>query len=471
MSTTCLRSTHYARPWWVAAGLAAALATAGGAASAQTTAPPSSAGDRVSAGTPASAPARMARVEEAASLIGDAELVVFGESSHWDYGVHAFVNRLFRHLVEHKGFRVFVLESAWGVDEVTRDMIASGRTELGPTESFFLNAFGSPSTVETIAWVREWNSKHPTDPVRFAGYQPEQPVRDFQALWAYLARSPAFEAAGLQAATAVCGAGSGEFKTELDFLGPMMKARRAGRPGMPTADRLACVDGLGAIERFLTANHEALVAATSQGAFTEAGVHLTSLRGFYEHILRVADASADKTLTPEQTAALGKEAYQNGDRVRFEIFQGLRETRYRGQKMLLWMHNWHAARASEEIAEAKGVGIPKGTTSLGARLARAYGDRLITFGSVVPCPRCTSASPTGIAERFREVLGEGSAIVDLRRPAAGLARLPLSTLGTLIEPLNDGAFVDVVLSRQFDALYYQSASDTILDRRAQAQKK
>lgn len=435
------------------------------------------------AAPPAAPPAasREAVPADLDAIVGNADLVVFGESSHWDFGVHGFANRLFRHLVEKKGFRVFVLEVAWGVDEVTRAMIADNRMEAGPTESFFLNAFGSPETIETIRWVRDWNAAHPTDPVRIAGYHPEQPVRDFRALWQHAALSAAFDGAALKAATEPCKAGHEQFRTELDFLAPMMKTRRAGQPAFPRADRLACLEGLGAVERFLAANRDALVARSSAVAHREAELHLLSLRAFYQYLTPAADAATDKSLTPDQLARLGQVVYEEGDRVRFEIFEALRETRYAGTKMLLWMHNWHAAARSPEIAAGEGVGIAKGTTSIGARLEAKYGPRLVTIGSVVPCARCTRTAADSpdlrpgvvdLAGRFRAVIGEGSAVVNLRAPLPGAWQaLPVSVAGVLVDPLNDALLLDVVLDRQFDAVYYRSASDTILDRRAAAQKK
>ena len=62
--------------------------------------------------------------------------------------------------------------------------------------------------------------------------------------------------------------------------------------------------------------------------------------------------------------------------------------------------------------------------------------------------------------------------MDLRKPLPReWQSLPVSVAGALIDPLYDALLLDVVLDRQFDAVYYRSASDTILDRRAAAQKK
>ena len=37
------------------------------------------------------------------------------------------------------------------------------------------------------------------------------------------------------------------------------------------------------------------------------------------------------------------------DKARFEIFEILRQTRYKNQKIFFWMHNWHAMKHSAEV--------------------------------------------------------------------------------------------------------------------------
>jgi erythromycin esterase-like protein len=430
---------------------------------------------------PAQTPARQAAPSPAPSrdaldlapvdgIIGSAPLVALGESSHWDFGVHDVANRLFRYLAEKHGFRVFVLESAWGVDEVSRDFIASGRTDPGPQESFFLNAFGSPATIETIRWIGEWNRAHPSDPVHMAGYQPEQPVMDFRALFALGSRLPEFDATAWIATTAPCKASNPDFKTELDFLAPILKAQRAGKPGFPEADRQACLASIDTLGAWIENHRSALVAASSAGAFREAQAHILSLKTFYGLLMRVADASVDKTLTPEAAQALAGEVYSKGDEVRTAIFDTLRETRYAGKKMLLWMHNWHAARHADELTMTSDDGIPRGTVSMGTRLARAHGRNLVVIGSVVPCARCATKRDDALDGVFRAALGDSPALIDTRTPAPAYRALPLAREGSLIDPLYDAAMLGVVLNRQYDALLYLPGSDTILDRRAKEKK-
>lgn len=440
-------------------------------ASASAHAPAAPAGPQVRQEAPSPAPSRGPMdLSPIGGIIGSAPLVILGESSHWDFGVHETANRLFRYLAEKHGFRVFVLESAWGVDEVSRDFIASGRTDPGPQESFFLNAFGSPATIETIRWMGEWNRAHPADPVYMAGYQPEQPVMDFRALFALGARLPAFDTTAWIAATSPCKASNPDYKTELDFLAPVLKIRRAGNPGFPEADRQACLASIDALAAWLERHRPALVGASSAGAFREAQAHILSLKTFFGLLVRVADAGVDKTLTAQARQAIAGEVYSKGDEARAAIFETLRETRYAGKKMFLWMHNWHAARHADELTMTSDDAMPRGTVSIGTRLARAHGRNLVVIGSVVPCSRCATRRDDALDALFRAAIGPAPALIDARAPAPAHRALPLAREGSLIDPLYDAAMLGVVLDRQYDALLYLPESDTILDRRAKEKK-
>src|SRR5688572_9897743 len=140
------------------------------------------------------------------------QFVVFGEDSHGEKPVHELVPVLFKRLVEREGYRVFVFESAWAIDDGFKDWFASDRTTVDGDESFFLNAFNSQPIIDMLVWIRAWNRAHPKDQIRIAGYQPEQPVTDIAALRAYVdARAPK-ERAALDAALGPCKAGDAQYK-------------------------------------------------------------------------------------------------------------------------------------------------------------------------------------------------------------------------------------------------------------------
>ncbi|MGH9837971.1 MAG: erythromycin esterase family protein [Blastocatellia bacterium] len=407
-----------------------------------------------------------ASMKDLETIVGDSALVNFGESSHFMKGLHSFATSAFRHLAEKKGFRVFVLESAWGVDEATQEFFKSDRTAITSDEGFFLNAFGSKETIELLIWIREFNRQHPNDQIRVAGYQPEQPVTDFKALWAFAGKSKNFASADLKSKTAVCKASTGEFKTNIEFIGFTVKQRRAGQPSYTTEERAACLKGIDEVESFIEQNKKELIAKNSLNAYRETQPHLKSLKTYIGTLSRYGDEfTLNKNMTKEQELAWSHEVYETGDKARFEIFQVLRETRYKGKKMMLWMHNWHAAERSDEIEFAGQGGIPKGTISLGTRLARTYGNKLITIGSIVPCPSCKFPErDDGFAPKFAAVFGQGSALIDLRsnlrsKLAPQSSNLKLDSPGSIIQQFHQSHLIVSDLSRQFDAIYYLSESN------------
>ena len=130
-------------------------------------------------------PAASQPLDRFGAIVGDASTVVYGEDSHGMQSIHEFVPQAFEYLVEKKGFRVFVFEVQWGVTEGLADFMASDRTELGSEESYWLNgAFASKPIAGMLVWIRDWNRRHPNDQIQIVGYQPEQPVTDFKAVFA-----------------------------------------------------------------------------------------------------------------------------------------------------------------------------------------------------------------------------------------------------------------------------------------------
>ena len=401
-------------------------------------------------------------------IIENKELVVFGEADHFLSGIHRFGTEMFRYLAEKKGYRVFLLEVAWGIDEGFADFMKSDRKELQGDEYLFLNAWNSKEVVDLLYWIRDFNRQHPGDPIHLAGFQPEQPVTDFNDLWQFVSRSKKFADSDLKNKTAVCRTSTGEYKTNLDFISANSKRRRAGQHIYTAEERAACNQGLDAVASFIEQNKKELIARSSPDEYRIAQAHLLSLRTYLNTTTAGLDLLVDKKqLTLDEQRALGHKGYSEIDKARAEIFQTLYETRYRGKKIMLWMHNWHAMKHADEV-DAVGEGpIPKGTISVGTRLAQMYGKKLVTIGSIVPCKQPCQEPPRAdsLETRFAATLGPGSAIIDLKRPAARFAQLPLDTPGSLQAYLNKIYFLGVVLDRQFDGLYYLSESGATFDKK------
>ncbi|GAA4293254.1 erythromycin esterase family protein [Streptomyces venetus] len=105
--------------------------------------------------------------------VGDAVVVGMGEATHGSHEFLTMKERVFRYLVEHRGFRTFALETAWSTGVRLDDYVVHGkgdparimREDLQYT--YALNP--TAENLALVAWMRNHNRRHPKDPVRFMG--------------------------------------------------------------------------------------------------------------------------------------------------------------------------------------------------------------------------------------------------------------------------------------------------------------
>lgn len=393
------------------------------------------------------------------TIVGDARTVVFGEDSHGMEAVHAQIPAMFQYLVEKKHFRVIVFEVQWGVTEGFADFMASDRTTLGPLEQYWLNgAFVSEHTARLMVWIRDWNRRHPKDPIQIAGYQPEQPIRDFGVLLPFLdARLPA-QAPTLRAGVAACRAADPKYATDLDFVIANGARMKDTKPTYTDDERSACLAGLDAITRALDTVKAGRGADAT--ALTMAKLHAYSLHAYVATIRRAIDLWITHPDAPlAERMRWSMESYGGGDAARMHVYEQLKRVRFPRAKVFFWMHNWHAMRHASETDVIAGLddGIPRGTVSLGERLAAAEGRKLVTIGNVVPCGTTCKEPEASVEPAFTERFGARPAWVDLRR-GGDAAALPVRTAGTLLANHHGFGFSEVVLSRQFDAVLYLPGS-------------
>ncbi|MGI5423185.1 erythromycin esterase family protein [Streptomyces sp. CA-179760] len=106
-------------------------------------------------------------------MIGRAKVVGVGEATHSSHDFFAMKHRLFRHLVEEKGFRTFALEAGWSTGLRLDDYVLYGkgdprrimREEFQGTYLWWNNT----DYLALVEWMRTHNRQHPNDPVRFMG--------------------------------------------------------------------------------------------------------------------------------------------------------------------------------------------------------------------------------------------------------------------------------------------------------------
>ncbi|MFF8659162.1 erythromycin esterase family protein [Streptomyces huasconensis] len=104
-------------------------------------------------------------------MVGDAEVTGLGEATHGSHEFFAMKERVFRHLVEEKGFTTFALEMSWTaglrIDEYLQG--GEGTARQVAEETLAGSPWERAEFVSLIAWMREHNRRHPRRGVRFMG--------------------------------------------------------------------------------------------------------------------------------------------------------------------------------------------------------------------------------------------------------------------------------------------------------------
>ncbi|WP_285779053.1 erythromycin esterase family protein [Microtetraspora sp. NBRC 13810] len=119
-------------------------------------------------------------------------LLGLGEARHFVGELGELRNEIFRHLVEHEGYRSFAVESDCLMGLVVDDHITTGAGTLDDVmERGFSHGFGaSPANRELVRWMRAYNEEH-DEKVRFFGFDgpleywaasPRQPLTALYAL-------------------------------------------------------------------------------------------------------------------------------------------------------------------------------------------------------------------------------------------------------------------------------------------------
>jgi erythromycin esterase len=185
----------------VAVVLAATLTPAGGAfAAAPASAAASSpvrALDRIAHPLRTTDPgAGTADLRALGAMVGDAKVVGVGEATHGSHEFFDLKDRLFRYLVEKKGFTTFTLEMSWSAGLEIDDYLQHGDSNRDARQVVHDAMADSPwdraEFVTLVQWMRDYNIQHPDHPVHFAGDDvsaPKLDARVFDTVTDYVQRT------------------------------------------------------------------------------------------------------------------------------------------------------------------------------------------------------------------------------------------------------------------------------------------
>lgn len=106
-------------------------------------------------------------------MVGSATIVGVGEATHGSSEFFTTKHRLFRYLVEHKGFTTYALEANWSAGLRLNDHVLYGKGDPRTImreefqESYLI--WHTREYLDLVRWMRQHNLRHPHRPVQFMG--------------------------------------------------------------------------------------------------------------------------------------------------------------------------------------------------------------------------------------------------------------------------------------------------------------
>ncbi|MBB4892516.1 erythromycin esterase [Streptomyces olivoverticillatus] len=105
------------------------------------------------------------------AMISDAKVVGLGEATHGSHEFFTMKERVFRYLVEEKGFTTFALEMSWPAGLRLDEYVQSGRGDARQVvkEALGRSPWEREEFLHLIEWMRDHNRRHPGHRVHFMG--------------------------------------------------------------------------------------------------------------------------------------------------------------------------------------------------------------------------------------------------------------------------------------------------------------
>jgi len=122
------------------------------------------------------------------SIVGNAQIIGLGESTHGTREFFQAKHRLVEHLVRRHGFRMFAVEAnQLSVERINR-FVQTGEGEAQRVIRAMFAVWNTEEMLALINWVRAWNVAHPDKMVRFVGYDMQDHKLPADSLRAFLGR-------------------------------------------------------------------------------------------------------------------------------------------------------------------------------------------------------------------------------------------------------------------------------------------
>ncbi|MDO1451698.1 erythromycin esterase family protein [Rhodocytophaga aerolata] len=270
------------------------------------------------------------------SVIGQSRLVGLGEVSHGSHEIFEMKHRLFRYLVEQKGFTLLAMEAEMGASARLNDYILHGKGEAKALLAGL--GFWTWNTEEILAmieWMRSYNAAKPAKKIQFVGFDMQSAGVAIENLLAFASKQDSSLVSYLSRLKPLVG----QLKTE-----PSQRNVR-----LQKKDTL-----LTTIEALLQLIRDRLEVAKLRDL-----VSLDELAWLKQN---------ERLIYQYVTLQNMPDKYNYRDACMAENLHWTLN-RHKGEKVAIWAHNNHIAKQGKEFI------IP-----MGARLKREYGDAYFAAG-------------------------------------------------------------------------------------------
>ncbi|MFH2202973.1 MAG: erythromycin esterase family protein [Elusimicrobiota bacterium] len=265
---------------------------------------------------------------------------------------------MIRFLVEEEGFRGVMFESPWGDAERTAQYVLTCRDSPEAAMEGLFEVWHSESVRDLLRWLCEFNQKHPKDPVRFAGFDVQQPWHDWQVLRDFLESIKDSSKEKLMGGISACpGVG-------------MMSYEEAMASGLrdkpyPRDQRRRCRNGLRAIHRRLQDIRGDPAQAKADALLETAELSLEGL-GVWQDVLHYG------------RSLLGfHKAFDLRDRAMANTLVKLRKSKLKEARTVVWAANGHIGRGRKKF-----FGGLIRVKPMGAHLADKLGKKYVPVGLI-----------------------------------------------------------------------------------------
>jgi erythromycin esterase len=276
------------------------------------------------------------------SIVGDASVVALGESWHTSGGFYLLKHRIFRFLVQEKGFRAFAIESNWEAVERTNAYVqsCSGSAESAISDEHIV--WRSSEYADMVRWMCEWNKVHqnPADRLTMFGFDIQQPDKDGPALATLLGQLDVPQSDAKVHGLLSC---ENAFGLQHPF------------GEIPPAIHATCMNTLAGIESFLEENRASIIARTSEQAFDFAMLRLVGLRASQQQFFEIRDDFA--------------KGFSYRDVAMAYAFHARRAMKAPAAKTMIWAADVHIAQNL----------LPDGELPMGSHLEQALGPDYVSF--------------------------------------------------------------------------------------------